>query len=76
MTDQPVTTTIIDPGGGVTVWTNINIFGFRTRIETTIEVLEVTLDGGVVMAITPPPAEINIDEQTREGPLTDPSARD
>ena len=67
------TTTILEPGGGITVWTNVIVLGVTTRIETTVEILEI-YDDGVMVAITPPPANLEI--ETREGPLTDPSALD
>ncbi len=73
---QTPTATIIEPGDGVTAWTNVTVDGITTRIETTFEILEV-FDDAVMVVIDPPPANINIvTAPTREGPLTDPSTRD
>lgn len=59
------TTASLIVGGSVTVWTDVIVAGVTTKIETTIEILEVA-EGHVLVAITPPPAAIEI--VTREGP--------
>ncbi len=77
MPPATLTTTILDVGDGVTVWTNVHANGVTLRVVMTVEVLEVYEDG-VMIAITPPPADLvieNIDQRVK-GPLTDPSARD
>ena len=69
------TATIMEAGGGLTVWTNVTVNGITQRIETSFEILEVFDDGGVMVVIDPPPANINIvTAPSREGPLTGPSA--
>jgi hypothetical protein len=59
------TTATLVAGGAVSVWTNVIVDGIVTRIETVIEILQV--DGNeVLVAITPPPANLEI--ITRKGP--------